>query len=77
LQARSKKPCLNNIEKALQVLYQKGAPSRFIPTAEEIFEGERNPQRMWILLKVIFDIFAMSDVLKLTPYILKWIAMSL
>ena len=28
LQGRSKKPCINNIEKALQVLYQRGAPTR-------------------------------------------------
>ena len=75
--AISKKPCLNNIEKAVQVLYQKGAPSRFIPTAEEIFEADKNNSRVWMLLKVIFDTFAMSDVNKLTPYILKWIGMSL
>jgi hypothetical protein len=75
--AVSKKACLNNIEKALQVLYQKGAPSRFIPTSEEIFEAEKNPQRIWALLKVVFDIFGMQDVNKLTPYILKWIHASI
>ena len=75
--AISKKPCLNNIEKGLQVLFHKGAPSRYIPTAEEVFEADKNPQRIWVLLKVIFDMFAMSDVNKLTPYILKWISMSL
>ena len=40
--AVSKRACINNIEKALQVLYQKSAPIRFIPTAEEIFEGEKH-----------------------------------
>jgi hypothetical protein len=50
---------LNNIEKALQIIYQRGAPSRFIPTAEEIFESEKNTQKVWSLLKVIFDLYAM------------------
>jgi len=76
-QARSKKPCLNNIEKALVVLHQKGAPRRFVPSAEEIFDSEKNPTRVWLLVKLIFDHFAMSDVQKLSPYILKWLAMSL
>ena len=59
------------------MLYQKSAPIRFIPTAEEIFEGEKHQQKIWLLLKVIFDIFGMHDVNRLTPYILKWISMSL
>lgn len=77
MQARSRKPCLNNIEKALQILYQKGAPTRLIPTAVEIFEGDKNTQRVWPLLKVIFDLFAMVDVNKSTMNILRWISMCL
>ena len=77
LKAISRKQCINNIERALQAMYQKGAPSRFIPTADEIYEADKNQNRIWILIKVIFDVFAMSDVNKLSPYILKWISMSL
>ena len=40
--ARVKSQCINNIEKAIQVLYNKSVPVRFIPTAEEIFEAENN-----------------------------------
>jgi len=36
---RAKKPCLNNLEKAISVMFQKGVPSRYVLTAEEIFEG--------------------------------------
>ena len=33
-----------------------------IPTAEEIYEGEKHQEKIWILLKTIFDVFAMHDV---------------
>lgn len=35
---RSKKPCINNIEKAISVMCQKGIPAKYIPTSEEIYE---------------------------------------
>ena len=47
---RSKKPCLNNIEKALQIMYQKGIPSRYILTSDEIYEGEKG-ERIWLMLR--------------------------
>ena len=34
-------------EKALEIILQKGAPTRFIPTADEIFESEKNQVRIW------------------------------
>ena len=46
---KSKKPSLNNIEKALQVMYQKAIPSRYILTSEEIFEGIK-VERIWLML---------------------------
>ena len=70
--ARAKKPCLNNIEKALQVMYQKGIPSRYILTAEEIFECQKQ-ERIWLMLRQIFEVFAMHDVNLLRPKILTWI----
>ena len=69
---RSKKPCLNNIEKALQVMYQKGMPHRYILTAEEIFDGLK-VDRIWLMIRYIFEIFAMHDVNILRPKILSWI----
>ena len=75
--AISKKACINNVEKCMQALYQTGAPRRNIPAAEQVFESEKNQSKIWILLKLVFDIFAMADVNKLAPYILKWINMSL
>ena len=69
---RSKKPCLNNIEKSLQIMYQKGMPSRYILTAEEIFEGVK-VERIWLMLRQIFEVFAMHDVNLLRPKILAWI----
>lgn len=75
--ARVKMQCINNIEKAIQVLYNKSVPVRFIPTADEIFEAEKNQSKIWLLLKMIFDHFAMQDVYKLTPYIIKWLSLCL
>ena len=69
---RSKKPCLNNIEKALQVMYKKGLPHRLIPTADEIFEGQKQ-ERIWLMLRLIFDVFGMHDVNLLRPKIMTWI----
>ena len=76
--ARAKKQCLNNIERALSILYQKGAAPRFVPTADEIFEGDKaHHEKIWILLRTIFDVFAMHDVGLLLPKIVKWINKSL
>ena len=69
---RAKKPCLNNIEKSLSVMYQKGVPSRYVLTADEIFDGVKT-ERIWLMLKNIFEVFAMHDVNVLRPKILAWI----
>ena len=61
VQVRSRKPCLNNIEKAISVMYQKGVPSRYIMTAEEIFDGQK-VERIWLMMRQIFEVFAMHDV---------------
>ena len=50
MQVRTKKPCLNNIEKAISIMFQKGVPSRYILTAEEIFDGQK-VERIWMLIK--------------------------
>lgn len=73
--ARARKPCLNNIELALSALYQKGAsprsksPLKFavVPSAEEVYESEKYADKVWLLLRAIFDIFAMHDVIVLVP----------
>ena len=48
-----------------------------IPTADEIYDGEKNVEKVWVLLKAIFDIFAMHDVNLLMPKIIKWLCQSL
>ena len=85
--ARAKKQCLNNIERALSILYQKGAPAKCkirramiiidIPTAEEIFEDDKHSERIWVLLRTIFEVIAMYDVKLLREKIVKWINKSL
>eukprot|EP00347_Sterkiella_histriomuscorum_P008154 403346176 len=75
--ARARKQCLNNIEKALSILYQKGASPRYIPTADDVFDGDKNTEKVWLMLNTIFDLFAMHDVRLLTPKIVKWINKSL
>ena len=77
LKARVKNQCINNIEKAITTLYNKSVPFKLIPTAEEIFETEKNAPKIWIMLKAVFDYFAMPDVYKLSFYIFKWINLSL
>ena len=69
---RTKKPCLNNIEKAISVMYQKGVPSRYVLSAEEIFEGQK-VDRIWLMLQNVFEVFAMHDVNVLKPKITSWI----
>jgi len=61
MSVRAKKPCLNNIEKAISVMYQKGVPSRYVLTAIEIFEGTR-VERIWLMIRAIFEVFALHDV---------------
>ena len=74
--ARARKPCLNNIELALSALYQKGASPRgniptftitVVPSADEVYESDKYPDKVWLLLRSIFDIFAMHDVIVLIP----------
>ena len=69
---RAKKQCMNNIEKALQAMYQNGLPHRYILTAEEIFEAQK-ADRIWLMLRQVFEVFAMHDVNLLRPKILSWI----
>ena len=53
-------------------MYQKAIPSRYILTSEEIFEGIK-VERIWLMLRQIFEVFAMHDVNLLKPKILAWI----
>jgi hypothetical protein len=39
LTVRAKKPCLNNLERAISAMMQKGIPAKYVCTAEEIFEN--------------------------------------
>lgn len=48
-----------------------------VPSADEIFEGDKQGEKIWLLLKQIFDIFALHDVTLLMPKIVKWINNSL
>lgn len=77
MKARAKVQCINNIERCLQVLFSKNLPVRFIPTADEIFESEKNAGKIWLLLKLIFEQFTMTDVYRLAPYTLKWLCLCL
>lgn len=38
-----------------------------IPPADEVYESEKYADKVWLLLKAIFDIFAMHDVIVLIP----------
>ena len=53
-------------------MYQKGVPSRYVLTADEIFDGIK-AERIWLMVKQIFEVFAMHDVNVLRPKILTWI----
>ena len=44
-----------------------------MPTSEEVYESEKNAEKIWNLLKIIFDLLAMHDVSLLMPKIVKWI----
>ena len=46
-----------------------------IPTSEEVFEGDKD--KVWVLLRTIFDVFALHDVSLLLAKIVKWINKSL
>ena len=53
-------------------MYQKGVPSRYVMSAEEIFDGVKT-DRIWLMLQNIFEVFAMHDVNVLRPKINAWI----
>lgn len=48
-----------------------------MPTADEIFEGEKYIDKVWMLLKTVFELFAMHEVNNNFPKILKWMNLSL
>lgn len=73
LAVRSRKPCLNNLEKAIQVMCQKGVPTRYVLTAEEIFDGQK-VERIWLMMKQIFEVFAMHDMKMLKAQIIGWLS---
>ena len=53
-------------------MYQKGVPSRYVLTADEIFDGSK-AERIWVMVKQIYEVFAMHDVNVLRPKILAWV----
>ena len=57
---------------AISVMGQKGLPSRNILTAEQIFDMSKI-ERMWLMVKSIFEVFAMHDVMVLKPKIMAWL----
>ena len=55
---RTMRPCVNNIEMALSVIWQRGRPNaRRMPTAEEIYEGRS--ERIGWLIRELFQCFVM------------------
>lgn len=58
---------------ALQVMGQKGLPPRNLLTAEQLFEMSKVEQT-WVMIKSVFDVFAMHDVSVLKPKILAWLS---
>lgn len=42
-------------------MMQKGIPSRHVLSAEEIFDSTK-PERIWVMIRSIFEVFAMHDV---------------
>jgi hypothetical protein len=53
-------------------MFQKGVPSRYVMSAEEIFDGNKT-DRIWLMLQNVFEVFALHDVNVLRPKILAWI----
>eukprot|EP00949_MAST-11_sp_MAST-11-sp1_P000941 g941.t1 len=57
---RTMRPAVNNIEKALTVIWQEGQPnSRRMPSAAEVFEGKS--ERISWLVAEVFECFVMRD----------------
>lgn len=54
-------------------MMQKGIPTRHVLSAEEIFEPTK-PERIWLMVRSIFEVFAMHDVQVLKPKILAWVS---
>lgn len=71
--SRSKQPSINNLEMAISVMAQKGLPARCLMSAEQIYELSKI-ERMWQMIKSIFEVFAMHDVTVLKPKIMVWIS---
>lgn len=53
-------------EHLLEVIYRE-LNMLVIPPADEVYESEKYADKVWLLLKAIFDIFAMHDVIVLIP----------
>lgn len=67
----ARKPALNNIEKALGVVYRSREFNRSrIPEAKEIFEGNIN--KIIILLDELFIVYMQQPLYKNAPRMLKW-----
>ena len=58
---------------AISVMGQKGLPPRNLLTAEQLFEMSK-VERMWQMIRSIFDVFAMHDVTVLKPKIMNWLS---
>jgi thiol-disulfide isomerase/thioredoxin len=57
---RTMRPAINNIEKALSIIWRKGRPNaRRMPTAKEIFEAKS--ERIGWLIREVFDCFVMRE----------------
>ena len=53
-------------------MMQKGIPAKYVPTADEIFEMSK-PEKIWLMFKQIFEIFAIYDAQLLKKEILAWV----
>eukprot|EP00741_Cyanophora_paradoxa_P006647 tig00001029_g6430.t2 len=55
----SKQPALNNIEKALSIIWKRSRRAQYIPSAEEIYE--KKPEKVYSLLHEVVEAFVLSD----------------
>jgi hypothetical protein len=73
MNVRARQPCINNLEMAISVMGQKGLPPRNILQADQIFDMSKT-ERMWVMIRSIFDNFAMHDVTVLKSKIMSWLS---
>ena len=54
-------------------MIQKGVPAKHVPTSEEEIYEMQKTEKIWRMMKQIFEIIAMQDVKLLKPKIIAWV----